>query len=81
MNSLYDQVLTALYGVWNRRWIALGTAWGVCLLGWLVVVLIPNSYESRARIFVQRNIAAALNPAGAVPFGMPVAKQRQPGHA
>lgn len=28
-------------------------AWAVCLLGWLVVALVPNTYESKARIFVQ----------------------------
>ena len=39
--------------MWNRRWLALGVAWAVCLLGWLVVALIPNSYESETRIFVQ----------------------------
>jgi polysaccharide chain length determinant protein (PEP-CTERM system associated) len=33
--------------------LALGVAWGLCLLGWLVVSQIPNQYESRARVFVQ----------------------------
>jgi len=59
MNSLYDQAITALYSVWNRRWLALGVAWGVCLLGWLIVAFIPNSYESRSRIFVQLDDALA----------------------
>lgn len=59
MNSLYDELLAALHGVWNRRWLALAVAWAVCLLGWLVVALIPNSYESRARIFVQLDDALA----------------------
>lgn len=59
MNSLYDEILSALHGVWNRRWLALAVAWGVCLLGWLVVALIPNSYESRARIFIQLDDALA----------------------
>lgn len=53
MNSLYDEMLIALHGVWNRRWLALGVAWGVCMLGWLAVSFIPNSYESKARVFVQ----------------------------
>lgn len=59
MNGLYDEVLSALHSVWNRRWLALAVAWGVCLLGWLVVALIPNSYESKARIFVQLDDALA----------------------
>ncbi|MDZ7588322.1 MAG: XrtA system polysaccharide chain length determinant [Parasphingorhabdus sp.] len=53
MNGLYDEIRIALNSVWNRRWLALAIAWGVCLLGWLIVALIPNSYESKARVFVQ----------------------------
>lgn len=53
MSDLLDELRAALFSVWHRRWIALGVAWGVCLLGWLVVASVPNSYQSRARIFVQ----------------------------
>ncbi len=53
MNGLYDEFKIAVYSVWNRRWLALAVAWGLCLLGWLVVALIPNSYESKARISVE----------------------------
>jgi polysaccharide chain length determinant protein (PEP-CTERM system associated) len=53
MNNIYDELRAALYSVWHRRWLALAVAWGVCLLGWLVVAMVPNSYESKARIFVQ----------------------------
>ncbi len=53
MNGLYDEIRIAVHSVWNRRWLALGVVWGLCLLGWLIVALIPNSYESKARVFVQ----------------------------
>ncbi len=53
MDGLLDQVRTALHQVWRRRWIALGIAWGICLLGWTVVALIPSSFEARARLFVE----------------------------
>ena len=53
MTGLYDEARLALHQVWTRRWVALGVAWGVCLLGWLVVSQIPSRYESRARVFVQ----------------------------
>ncbi|MEE9433613.1 MAG: XrtA system polysaccharide chain length determinant [Sphingorhabdus sp.] len=53
MNGLYDEIRIALYSVWNRRWLALAVAWAVCVLGWLVVALIPNSYESEARVQVR----------------------------
>ncbi|AUW58488.1 chain-length determining protein [Sphingobium sp. SCG-1] len=54
MSGLYDEILIALHGVWNRRWLALAVAWGVCMIGWLVVSLIPNSYESKAKVYVQQ---------------------------
>ena len=53
MDQLLEEARAALWAVWNRRWLALAVAWGVCLAGWLVVALIPNAYESQARIFVQ----------------------------
>ena len=53
MNSLFDDFRASLYGMWNRRWLALGVAWVVCLAGWVLVAMVPNSYESSGRIFVQ----------------------------
>ena len=53
MGGLYDQLRIAFHQVWRRRWLAMGVAWGVCVLGWLVVALIPSSYEAHARLFVQ----------------------------
>lgn len=53
MNGLYDEIRIAVHSVWNRRWMALAVAWGICLLGWLIVALIPNTYESTARVFVE----------------------------
>lgn len=53
MDGLYEQFRVALHQIWRRRWVALGTMWGLCLIGWLGVALIPNSYESKARVFAQ----------------------------
>ena len=53
MNGLYDELRIALFSVWNRRWLALAVAWAVCVLGWLVVAMIPNGYESKARVQVR----------------------------
>lgn len=53
MNTIYEELRAALYSIWHRRWLALAVAWGVCLLGWLVVALVPNTYESNARLYVQ----------------------------
>lgn len=52
MNEIFEELRTALYSIWHRRWIALAVAWAICLLGWLVVAMIPNTYESKARIYV-----------------------------
>jgi len=52
MSEILDELRAALWSVWHRRWIAIGAAWGVCLLGWLVIAMIPNSYESKARVYV-----------------------------
>ncbi|RJT26392.1 chain-length determining protein [Chakrabartia godavariana] len=53
MGSLYQELLLAVHGVWRRRWVALGVTWAVCLIGWIVVSMMPNRYESQARVFVQ----------------------------
>ncbi|MFC0589093.1 XrtA system polysaccharide chain length determinant [Novosphingobium aquiterrae] len=53
MNSIFDEARAAVFSVWHRRWLALAVAWGICMVGWLLVAMIPNNYESRARIFVQ----------------------------
>ncbi|MEQ1540103.1 MAG: XrtA system polysaccharide chain length determinant [Sphingorhabdus sp.] len=59
MNGLYDELRLAIHSIWNRRWLALGIAWAICLLGWLVVALIPNSYESKAKVEIR--MAGLLN--------------------
>ncbi|WP_296716342.1 XrtA system polysaccharide chain length determinant [Erythrobacter sp.] len=52
MSEIFDELRAALWTVWHRRWLAIAIAWGVCLLGWLVIAMIPNSYESKARVYV-----------------------------
>ena len=53
MNEVFEEFRAAVHSIWHRRWLALAVAWGVCVLGWLVVAMIPNAYESKARIYVQ----------------------------
>lgn len=55
MTSLLDEFKVVLHGIWQRRWLAMAVAWALCLLGWLVVALIPNTFESRARVLIQVN--------------------------
>jgi polysaccharide chain length determinant protein (PEP-CTERM system associated) len=53
VNAVLTELRIAAHGAWQRRWLALGIAWAVAMAGWLAVALFPNSYESKARIFVQ----------------------------
>ena len=53
MENLYDDVRATLHSIWHRRWVALLVAWTVCVVGWLAVWMVPNSYESHGRIYVQ----------------------------
>jgi polysaccharide chain length determinant protein (PEP-CTERM system associated) len=60
MEQWYRLVWQGLMTAWRRRWLLVATAWGVCLLGWGIVALIPNSYESDARLYVDAD--AILTP-------------------
>lgn len=55
MTSYIEQLTTVLYGLWRKRWHGLVAMWLICVLGWIVVALIPDRYESRARIYVDTN--------------------------
>lgn len=52
MYELYHQVLAELRSVWRFRWIALLTAWLVCLAGWYMAAVEPNVYQAGARVYV-----------------------------
>ena len=53
MNTAYDEIRAVLHGIWQKRWLSLGVAWVVCILGWISVAMVPNTFESHARVFVQ----------------------------
>ena len=55
MDEMVQQVRAVLYGMWRQRWPGLAALWLVCLVGWIVVSLIPNSYQSTARVYVKYN--------------------------
>jgi polysaccharide chain length determinant protein (PEP-CTERM system associated) len=57
MQALIDKVTSELRGAWRFRRHALFTAWGVCLLGWGVVYMIPDRYEAYARVNVDTRTA------------------------
>lgn len=49
-----------LVAAWRQRWLLVGAAWGVCLIGWAGIYTIPDSYESQARLYVDAD--AILTP-------------------
>lgn len=52
MEALRKNIVPYLRGMWTRRWYAMLLAWTFCLIGWAVVILLPNLYEAKTRIYV-----------------------------
>lgn len=52
MNELLVTLYSYLRALWRRRWLALAVAWAVCLVGWVIVLTLPDRYEASARVYV-----------------------------
>ena len=61
MQELFDDLLDYLKGIWiKRRYIIIST-WLICPIGWVVVSMMPNVYESQARVYADtQSILAPL---------------------
>lgn len=60
MQQLIEQLLVYIRGMWRFRWVALVTAWLICVLGWYGLAKVPNVYESEAVVYV--DTASLLRP-------------------
>ena len=60
MNPRVEQVLSMVQSAWRFRWLGLGCAWGVAILGWAAVLALPGRYDTEARIYI--NTASLLQP-------------------
>ncbi|HXT81163.1 MAG TPA: XrtA system polysaccharide chain length determinant [Acetobacteraceae bacterium] len=60
MDSVRIMLTQYLRAAWRRRWLGVIVAWLVCGIGWVGVYLIPNQYQSSARLFVDAD--AILTP-------------------
>lgn len=49
---LYQQALVYARQLWRYKWVSIGVAWLICVIGWPIVSLIPPKYESSARVYV-----------------------------
>ncbi|RRR00869.1 chain length-determining protein, partial [Enterococcus faecalis] len=61
-------------GIWKYRWLAIGSMWIVAVLGWVVVLRLPNDYQSSARMFVDTQ--SILKPLMASMTTMPNVQQQ-----
>ena len=52
MRHTLDLIFEHIRGAWRFRRTAMAVAWGVCVLGWLVVLALPDTYIARARVYV-----------------------------
>lgn len=52
MQELLQQVIAYARSAWRFRWPAIGVAWAVCLVGWLVVSMLEDVYEAKASVYV-----------------------------
>jgi len=52
MDELIRQLINYVRGMWLHRWVGLGVAWLVVMVGTGVVLVMPDKYEATARIYV-----------------------------
>ena len=54
MQEMLGHLFGHLAGLWRFRWLGLGVAWLVAILGWLWVSQMPDQYLAAARVHVPR---------------------------
>lgn len=57
MLAVLENLFESLSGAWRFRRYAMLTAWAVCLLGWIVILFLPNQFEAGTRVVVETNTA------------------------
>jgi polysaccharide chain length determinant protein (PEP-CTERM system associated) len=57
MQVVVGKMLDEVHGLWRFRWWAMVAAWAVCIVGWLAVMSLPDTYEASARVFVDARTA------------------------
>lgn len=60
MHEVIAQAQEFLGMIWRRRWLALAVAWVVGIASWGFVILMPNTYTSSTRVYV--DTASILRP-------------------
>jgi polysaccharide chain length determinant protein (PEP-CTERM system associated) len=52
MGHALDLIVQQIRGAWRFRRAALLIAWLVCLIGWLIVLALPDTYSAGARVYI-----------------------------
>jgi polysaccharide chain length determinant protein (PEP-CTERM system associated) len=52
MEELISQLISSLKGIWKYRWHAVSVMWLVAIAGWIKVAMLPDDYQTTARVFV-----------------------------
>jgi len=52
MQDIFEEIIDYLKGIWLKRRFIIIATWLICPLGWYAVALMPNVYESEARVYV-----------------------------
>jgi polysaccharide chain length determinant protein (PEP-CTERM system associated) len=52
MNEIILQIKNYIRSAWRFRWPAVILSWAVALLGWATVFILPDKYESEAKVYV-----------------------------
>ena len=74
MEDLISQLQLHARGIWKYRWVAIGVAWLVALVGWVAVFATPNVFQSTARVYVDTQ--SMLKPLLAGMTSMPNVEQQ-----
>lgn len=69
MQDLFRYIVAEIRGSWRYRWYAVLAAWSVCVVGWLLVLRMPDIYEARTQVFVDADsrLADVMDQVGATP--------------
>ena len=57
MREQLDKLVSILRGMWRFHRLAMVVMWAVALLTWVVIFMLPDLYEARARVFVDTRTA------------------------
>jgi len=52
MRETIVEIIMQIRAAWRFRWYAMVLAWVIAMFGWVFVMVMPNTYEASARVFV-----------------------------